>query len=246
MSVHTDIQTLYLTVYNRPADWKGLLYWTEQLEAKGLEAVNQAFTQVPEFDELYAGQSPEQQVNTLYQHLLGRDAEAGGRDYWAAKLDEGISLAEVARFIADAAEGEDATAFESRLDNAQDHTYGEIIDTLYVGYYGRTADKEGKAYWLEAMKSAEGDLDPIIEAFGNSDEYVEQYGGIDTESQLDALYNKLFSREPDPEGASYWAEQLNSGALTLSSLAFTLAQAAAADDTKALENNIQAANSPEL
>ena len=41
MAVHTDIQTLYLTVYNRPADWVGLLYWAEQLEASGLDAVNQ-------------------------------------------------------------------------------------------------------------------------------------------------------------------------------------------------------------
>lgn len=245
MSVHTEIQTLYLTVYNRPADWEGLIYWTEQLEVKGLEAVNQAFTQVPEFYELYAGQSPEQQVNTLYQHLLGRDAEAGGRDYWATKLDEGISLAKVARFIADAAEGEDATALEARIDNAQNQTYGEIIDTLYAGYYGRAADKDGKAYWLDAMKSAEGGLDPIIEAFGNSDEYVEQYGGMDTELQLDALYNKLFSRDPDPEGAAYWASKLDSGDLTLSSLAFTLAQAATPVDKEALKNNVQAENHPE-
>ena len=245
MSVHTDIQTLYLTVYNRPADWEGLVYWTGQIEAEGLEAVNQAFTQAPEFDALYAGQSAEQQVNTLYQHLLGRDAELGGRAYWAGKLDEGTSIAEVARFITEAAEGDDATAFEARLDNAQDETYGEIIDTLYAGYYGRAADAEGKAFWLDAMKSAEGDLEPIIEAFGNSEEYVEQYGGMETESQLDALYNKLFSRDPDPEGAAYWAGQLDSGALTLSSLAFTLAQAAAADDKEALDNNIQAAKSPE-
>ncbi|NOG32141.1 hypothetical protein HLB35_10910 [Halomonas sp. TBZ9] len=46
-----------MTVYNRLADWVGLLYWAEQLEASGLDAVNQAFTQAPEFDELYAGQT---------------------------------------------------------------------------------------------------------------------------------------------------------------------------------------------
>lgn len=240
MPGHTDIQTLYLTVYNRPADWEGLLYWAGKLEAEGLGPVSQAFTQAPEFDELYAGQTPRQQVDTLYQHLLGRDAEPEGRHYWSARLEEGVSLAEVARLIAGAARGEDAVAFEARIDNAQDQTYGEIIDTLYAGYYGRAADAEGKAFWLAAMKSSDGELEPIIEAFGNSDEYVEQYGGLETEAQLNALYNKLFSRDPDPEGAAYWAEQLDSGVLTLSSLAFTLAQAAAANDKEALENNIQA------
>ena len=30
------IQSLYLTVYDRPADWKDLLYWSEQLHTLGL------------------------------------------------------------------------------------------------------------------------------------------------------------------------------------------------------------------
>lgn len=36
MSIHAEIQALYLTVYNRPADWGGLLYWAGQLENRGL------------------------------------------------------------------------------------------------------------------------------------------------------------------------------------------------------------------
>ena len=157
MSTHAEVQALYLAVYNRAADWEGLLYWADQLEANGFEAVAQAFTEAPEFEEEYAGLDEEGQVNTLYQHLFGRDAESEGRAYWADKLAEGEeTVTEVARFITDAAEGEDATAFEQRIDDALGETYGEIVDLLYAGYYGRAADDEGRAFWIDAIKSAEG------------------------------------------------------------------------------------------
>ncbi|MGO2991964.1 MAG: DUF4214 domain-containing protein, partial [Halomonadaceae bacterium] len=244
MSTHATIQALYLAIYNRPADWDGLLYWASQHNTNSFEEISQAFTQSPEFADLYAGLDANDQINALYQHLLGRDADPEGQNYWAERLESGETFADVVRYVINAVTGQDASILEQRVNDALTQTYSNLMDMLYAGYYGRAPDAEGKAYWVEAMQSAEGNLGLIVEAFGNSDEYMEKYADLDSRAQITALYDNMFNREPDAEGATYWAEKLDNGSLTLSTLAFTLAQSAAAVDKQAFEENIAVLNEP--
>jgi len=44
------------------------------------------------FSELDAGQ----QIDLLYQHFLGREAEQAGHDYWVGRLEAGWSSIEIA------------------------------------------------------------------------------------------------------------------------------------------------------
>ncbi|WP_404298046.1 BspA family leucine-rich repeat surface protein [Halomonas sp.] len=246
MSIHADIQALYLTVYNRPADWGGLLYWAKQLDEKGFAAMSYSFTQAPEFYEMYGGLSSKEQIGKIYHHLLGREADEGGLEYWAAKIDGGEPVATVARFIGDAAEGDDGQAFAQRINNAQEQTYGEFIDVLYAGYFGRGSDSAGRKYWIQELIATEGNLNTIIEAFGNSQEYVEQYGSWTSERQVTNLYQNLFDRNPEAEGLSYWSAKLDSRELELSQIVFTLTQAARGTDKEALEETVTRLNLPTL
>lgn len=206
-----------------------------------------AFTQAPEFDEMYGGLSSRAQIGKVYQHLLGREADEDSLAYWAAKIDAGEPVATVARSIGDAVKGYDGEAFAQRIDDAQEQTYGELVDVLYAGYYGRGSDPEGRAFWIQELKGSGGDLSAVIKAFGNSQEYVEQYGALNSEQQVTKLYHNLFDRDPEDEGLTYWAGKLDRGELPLSQIAFTIAVGASGSDRQALEETITEFESePEL
>jgi hypothetical protein len=64
----------------RPADSGGLNYWVSQLNSGAMNR-----TQVA----MWFYQSPEKRglrVDSLYNNLLGRDSDPGGRAYWASRL----------------------------------------------------------------------------------------------------------------------------------------------------------------
>ncbi|NYS62416.1 DUF4214 domain-containing protein [Vreelandella salicampi] len=91
----TWITGLYDQVLGRQADVDGIQYWAQQ-HAAGLSKSEMAllFMTSPE-----AGQSLDMQsagidsvVDTLYASLLGRDADASGKAYWASQMESGVSL----------------------------------------------------------------------------------------------------------------------------------------------------------
>lgn len=111
------VQSLYVAYYGRPADPAGLQYWAEQLEASNgnLGDIINAFGNSPEYTSNLGSQATADQVNSLYQQLFGRDAEAEGLDFYTNMLNSGEkTLAEIALTISEAAQGSDRTTFEGR------------------------------------------------------------------------------------------------------------------------------------
>jgi hypothetical protein len=53
MNSFSIVQKLYLSIYDRPADWAGLRFWSDRLETQGMAGVFKAFTDTPEFAEAY-------------------------------------------------------------------------------------------------------------------------------------------------------------------------------------------------
>lgn len=113
---------------------------------------------------------------------------------------------------------------------------------LYAGYYGRGADESGRALWIDELKQSGGNLSGVIQAFGSSEEFVETSAGLSIQEQVAQIYLNLFDRAPDPDGKSYWIEELNSGALELSQAPFALASAAGADDKVIMRVKIASLN----
>lgn len=84
---------MYDAVFDRYGD-DGLDYWVDQLDGGMAEiAVSQAFIQSDEYEATY-GDAPDL-IKTLYLNVLGREADAGGRAYWQAQLDAGMTEAEL-------------------------------------------------------------------------------------------------------------------------------------------------------
>ena len=84
------------------------------------------------------------------------------------------------------------------------------VQTIYVAYYGRPGDPGGVDYWATRLDNR-GNLDAIIDAFGDSEEYVNNYGGLESEELVETLFLQILGRGADPEGLQFYTGLLGSG-----------------------------------
>ena len=100
--------------------------------------------------------------------------------------------------------------------------YYDLVQTIYIAYYGRPADIVGRDYWAGELVTAAGELSTIINAFGTSDEAVSLYGAVSSESKVNAIYLALFGRSADVGGLVYYTTLLNAGTLSQASIALDI------------------------
>jgi hypothetical protein len=90
---------------------------------------------------VFAKDSVEASVATLYHTTFGRDADAGGLDYWFDLARAGASLKQIATAFASSAE----FAPKAALSDA------DFIASLYQNTFGRAGEAGGLAYWADAL-----------------------------------------------------------------------------------------------
>jgi len=85
------VTEIYVSTFGRAPDQEGLAYWTTEVLSGNLtiEQVNQSFFDQTETQELYNGVSDNEFLNSVYQNVLGREADAAGYDYWLAGFESG-------------------------------------------------------------------------------------------------------------------------------------------------------------
>lgn len=104
----------------------------------------------------------------------------------------------------------------------------------YIGYYGRPPDTAGFDFWAETLDAAGGDLSEIIEAFGESEEFLSSFGGLSNEALIDNLYYQSFGRGADPIGLEFYLEELESGRRSLQTIALNVLDGAVGEDLEVL------------
>lgn len=114
------------------------------------------------------------------------------------------------------------------------------ITQLYVGYFGRAADRDGFDFWL-AQANAGGAIVDIANSFAASSEYASIYGGLNDEELLVKIYDNLFGRLPDAEGRDYWLAQLHNG-VSPGRLIVDIMSGAQGADRIILDNTVIVAN----
>ena len=99
------------------------------------------------------------------------------------------------------------------------------IQEVYVAYFGRPADVEGKSYWSSSAAgvSSTAEFAGIIHA---QSEFQDAYGSKKTATQINQIYQNLFSRDADAAGLEYWTAQIGNGTLKLAEIAVHLIYAA--------------------
>ena len=123
---------------------------------------------------------------------------------------------------------------------AQPSTYTlDYVQKAYVAYYGRPADPGGQAYWARQMDATGGSLGAIIDAFGNSAEFNQRYGGLGYSALVTLIYQQALGRDPDPAGLAYYVGELQAGRRTLQSITLdVLNGATTAPDSTAVANKL--------
>lgn len=122
--------------------------------------------------------------------------------------------------------------------------YKDVVQKVYLGYFGRPADAAGLAYFQDVFLrigaptgvvdlSRAYDTNPAlkltIDSFGTSQESQDLYPG-DNASFIAAIYRNLFSREPDAGGQAFWVNLLNTGQMTRARAAVSLMAGAQSTD----------------
>lgn len=119
--------------------------------------------------------------------------------------------------------------------------YETTIQQLYLTYYGRAADPGGQEYWVTQLGKAGGDLDAIINAFGNSPEYQSKYGELSEQELIDIMYLQAFDRHADEEGMEYYLWRLERGLSTFPEIAWDIAAGAQDEDLTTLDLHVSLA-----
>ena len=141
------VQGLYLALFGRPADPLGLQYFNG-ITNNGQNLANiSSLTGTAEYQTRFAGQTPAQIVNSIYQSLFNRPAEAAGLTFFVNELVSGRqNINTIAINILDGAQGADKTVLDNKLAAANLFTSRLDTGTEIVGYSGDAAAAAGRAF----------------------------------------------------------------------------------------------------
>ncbi len=170
------------------------------------------------------GPTIEDFVERLYTVALGRASEAKGKEYWVNEITSGRRTGGYcAEFFLTGEE------FMNRKLSTED-----FVETLYKTFFNRASEPNGKAYWVNALKTGAYTKEAVVRGFIDSTEWCNlcaDYGvrsGAPTAKAERAsknatdfakrLYTCCLKRKPEDAGLKYWSlaltnlEQTGAGA----------------------------------
>ncbi|MCG5074521.1 hypothetical protein [Paraburkholderia tagetis] len=112
--------------------------------------------------------------------------------------------------------------------------YYAQVQQAYIAYYGRPADPAGLIYWANQLNQAGGNLNSIINAFGNSAESTALYSSGNLYAEVNQIYQTLFGRAADVTGANFYVQGIQTGQFTLASVALNIYNGAQGTDATEL------------
>ncbi len=145
------------------------------------------------------------------------------------------------------------TASRSQVNQPVQHSaaeYENIVQQIYIAYFGRPADRAGMNFYSEALANANAPVTlsdfsfaylsnptvrTIVDGFGLSAESSSLYSG-DNNIFVEAIYANLFNRNADFGGKTFWVNAINSGAATRGNVALSIMGGAQGTDTTIISN----------
>ena len=86
---------------------------------------------------------------------------------------------------------------------------GQVVNGIYQAALDRQADASGRAYWVDRLLHDGHTRDTAIAIYGSPEAFDRAGGSAPT--FIDALYNRILARNPDPAGKAFWGNLLDSG-----------------------------------
>jgi hypothetical protein len=160
----SPVARLYFAYFLRIPDYAGLNYWIANYRA-GLPLANisNTFAQSPEFTLRYGPLADGAFVDLVYNNVLGRAADAGGRAFWLNQLTtHAMTRGQVMLAFSEGAE------YRALIAN-------EVFVTMtYLGMLHREPEPGGFTFWVDFMDHG-GSGEDLIDGFLRSQEYRNRF-----------------------------------------------------------------------
>ena len=128
-------------------------------------------------------------VDTIYREVLGRRSDPEGLAYWTDLVRRGVPITDVGVQILSSEE------YYRRSGGSP----GGFVDAVYQGVLRRTADPQGRAYWIDQLQRGTSRM-AVAWSFYDSLE--------SRQTRVENTFGQMFARRPDPGGLAYWSGQL--------------------------------------
>lgn len=127
-------------------------------------------------------------VRATYSDFFRRTPAQSELDHWAARV---LSPSQRNRFVWSLA--------------YSDEWVGSVVEGFYKVALGRSADPQGKQYWVDVIQRGAMAPAEVAARFYASDEYFARRGHSFTR-WVDSLYSEVLGRSPDAEGRAHWVD----------------------------------------
>lgn len=114
------------------------------------------------------------------------------------------------------------------------------IQKIYIAYFNRPADYAGLIYWKTEIDSGRATLETLTSSFATTAEYNSLYGSSLSAMVVTKVYQNLFGREPEEAGLKYWVGELDSGRVTIGTVAYSALTSAAGNDKLTIDHKAEA------
>lgn len=113
-----------------------------------------------------------------------------------------------------------------------------FLEQAYLAYFGRPIDPNGVVWYTQpGMTEAQ-----VEQEFSQSAESKALYPDGATVATINGIYETLFGREADVAGATWWANEIAQGKVTLAGAAIAILNGAQGSDKVIVENKLAASH----
>ena len=213
--VEAYVYRCYKIILGRTPDAGGLKTWYNELTSgrKTASEIIDRFVNSPEYINKHYNYGDS--VDILYQAMLGRNADAGGKANWVKKLESGQTLAHVINGFCFSNEFRglcDSYGIKAgfvNIENTDTTAEGKIkafVQRCYRIILDREADPSGMQTWYEQLSSGKKAAAEIIDRFVNSPEFSGK--NYSPEDAVEILYKAMLGRSSDAAGKFNWVMKL--------------------------------------
>jgi len=217
MKISAFVNRLYTIILGRDAEPEGLADWTNRLVSGTASSAEIVYGIANSQEFANRGLSNDEIVETMYQAMLGRASDEGGKADWLNCLNSGMTVTGIINGFSGSQEfanicaeyGIQAGAITNC--EARDRNKGLtlFVSRMYTKALNRPYDIAGLNDWTNRYLTGEAKVSDIAFGFIFSPEFVGK--GLSDSDYVDTLYRTFFNREPDEGGKADWMNKLANG-----------------------------------
>jgi len=215
--VSNFVDRLYTIILDRNAEEAGLTDWTNKLVTSKATSAEIVYGIANSQEFANRGLSNDQIVETMYQAMLGRASDEGGKANWLNCLNSGMTVTGIINGFSGSTEfanicaeyGIQAGAITSCEARDRNNGLTSFVSRMYTKALNRTYDVNGLNDWTNRYLTNVAGVSDIAFGFIFSPEFVGK--NLSDSDYVDTLYRTFFNREPDEGGKADWLNKLANG-----------------------------------